>query len=339
MISGSRIQKLTVVLIAFGLFSSLPLVLGSSTLAKGTLLSLQGPNSSTIGSYSCSASSPCPMGIADYGSANGKAYTYTTTEFVSWANFTSLKIGSSGKGSMTIQQNLVDYEVAVQHNLGEYWIQNVPIVAQSGSSYKISIENNIWNFSAVFKTFVGTLKSTDLKGNLLGKCSQSGVYGTNEYYACEAKTTATVKAPFEIKMMTSTSKITSGAENGDSSATFSAFIYQAGKLIAGGSYDQVAFTSGVSSSPSFHVGGKDPGGFYNDAETVLGGPGGGASVSLPTISATFSEFYLTKGALTTIPHAWSAGSDTAETASGVHMTASSKEGVASEGADNNVQLW
>jgi Thermopsin len=276
------------------------------------------------------------MGVTDYGVNGAKSYRYSTTEFVSWSNFTSLSI--SGGKSISLQQNVVDYGVAVSKQ-GEYWIQNVPFVTASGSSYMITFENNIWNFSAIFTSFTGTMKSTDVKGNLLGDCSASGVYGHNEYYACQAKNTVTVSGAFSIETVTSTSKITSGADRGDASVTFAAYVYQGSTMVGGGAYDKVAFVSKASSKPSFKVGGTDPGGFYNDAEIVLCGPGGGSSATISSISAKFSEFHLSKGSLVSIPHAWSAGSDTAETVFGVRMTGSGMEGVASSGADNQVQLW
>ncbi len=72
-----------------------------------------------IGSYStCSSSRTCPIGVADYGVNGGSTYSYKAKTFTSWANFTTLSIGAStihcaGKssGCMTIQQNLVDYNV------------------------------------------------------------------------------------------------------------------------------------------------------------------------------------------------------------------------------------
>jgi hypothetical protein len=346
MIFSKKIRNIALILIAFGLFSSLPLVFGSATFATGSsafLPRVSGPSTSTVGNYACTSSSPCPMGVTDYGSANGKTYSYTATEFVSWANFTALTIGGGKK--MTIQQNLVDYNVAVEHNQGVYWIQNVPRISQTSSGYQISFEDNIWNFSAAYKTNptmgpAGGNGNSYLTGALNGKCS-GGVFKAAPvtYYACGTGTVATAKAPFEIKMVTSTLTISSGTRKGDSSVTFAAYVYAGGKLSAGYAYDQVAFTSKTSSSPAFKVGGSNPYGLYNDAELVLCGPGGGATVSITNISATLSEFYLSKGKLTAIPHAWSGGSDTAETVSGVHMTASSKIGDASHGSDNKVQLW
>lgn len=312
-----------------------PLQFGGAT-STPTMFGPALPDSFTVGSYSCSASQSCPMGVVDYGVNGAKSYSYSTTEFVSWANFTSLSI--SGGKSLSLQQNIVDYGVAVSKQ-GEYWIQNVPFVTVSGSSYKITFENNIWNFSAPFTSFQGTLKSSDVKGNLLSECGSSGVYGKNEYYACEAKNPVTVKGAFSIETVTSTGKITSGADKGDAFVTFAAYVYQGSTLKGGGAYDKVAFVSKAASKPSFKVGGTDPGGFYNDAEIVLCGPGGGSSATISAISAKFGESYLSKGKIVSIPHAWSAGSDTAETVFGVQMSSSGKEGIASAGADSQVQLW
>ena len=93
---------------------------------------------------------------------------------------------------------------------------------------------------------------------------------------------------------------------------------------------------------TFFVGGTNPFGLNNDAETVLCGPGGGSSVKITAIAASFTEGYIPSGSavLTQVTHAWSAGSDTAETVSNVKMSSTVVEiGTAAAGADNNKQLW
>jgi hypothetical protein len=98
--------------------------------------------------------------------------------------------------------------------------------------------------------------------------------------------------------------------------------------------------------PNFYVSGSNrfnPYGTLNDAETVLGGNAGGVSASITAISVKLTESYVPLGSFssTIIPHAWSAGSDSAETVSGVKMSGTSSHiGKAATGADNNyTQLW
>ena len=103
-----------------------------------------GPNA-FIGTYTCSSSMPCPVGVTDYGVNKASKYSYHATTFVSWANFTKLSIGTSPIGCLgpqthciSIQQNLVDYAVTENGKSGEYWVQDVPFVAQSGSNFVVS---------------------------------------------------------------------------------------------------------------------------------------------------------------------------------------------------------
>jgi hypothetical protein len=277
------------------------------------------------------------MGVADYGVNGGSSYSYTAAEFVSWANFTALSLGSSNKhsgaASMSIQQNLVDYNVYEKGHSGEYWAQDVPVLKQAGAGvFKVQLVDNIWNFSSPKARMAGPVA-----GNQLGLCKSSG--GAPTYYYCTASLSLTVALPMEIKMVTVTTTATSGA----SSVEFGIWVYHAGVLVNGEFYDQVSFSGSAASAPAFLVGGTNPLGLYNDAETVLCGPGGGKSIVISSISARMSESYAispSSSALTPVPHAWSAGADTAETVSGVVMSSpSSGFGQANTGTDNNIQLW
>lgn len=288
------------------------------------------------------------MGVADYGVNGAQDYSYKASDFQSWANFTKLTISSKapygciGDQSycITIQQNLVDYNVfegAGKGTSGEYWPQDVPFVAQSGSKYYVNELDNIWNFSSGSAEMGGTIYP-----NLLGQCSQYG--GQPEYYYCVGKTTIKTTLPFEIFMNTTTGVLASGTYAGHSYIEFGIWVYHSGTLVGGGWYDEVAFNAKASSNPYVYVNGAqgNPFGLYNDAETVLCGPGGGSSATISKVAAKITEAYIPLGgsSLTLIPHAWSAGTDTAETVSGVHMTGSSSQiGKAKHGVDNNNQIW
>jgi len=178
--------------------------------------------------------------------------------------------------------------------------------------------------------------------NLLGKCAQDG--GQPTYYYCLGTKNITTTLPFEILMTTTTGVLSSGHHSGSSYVEFGIWVYHSGKLVTGSWFDEVAFSGPASSKPYFFVSGstRNPYGIYNDAETVLCGPGGGSSVSVTSIGALFTEAYITPGSTTLkrISHAWSAGTDTAETVSNVKMSSTVKGiGTAAAGADNNKQLW
>lgn len=315
------------ILLALGLFQSGAIVTEASN-SPGFRL---GPN---IGYYICNSENPyCPMGIADYGVNGNKVYHYNSTEFVSWANFTSLKIGN-GTQTLTIQQNLVDYGVAQENSIGEYWAQNVPKINELiNGSFEIRFLDNIWNMSIIYAGMQG------VHGNLSHHCKEHG--GAPVFYYCLSNPHLTVTLPFEIEMLTTTGTLKQGNYSGDSYVQFSAFVYERGSSVGGYTYDTVAFNSTVSGNPVFKVGGSNPGGIFNDAETVVCGPGGGRSINIIAIRATFSMLYLSNRGLVSVPHAWSAGSDTAETVSGVHVKTGKQPFVAQagQGNDDNVQLW
>ncbi|HXQ93261.1 MAG TPA: thermopsin family protease [Nitrososphaerales archaeon] len=305
---------------------------------------------SFIGFYTCSATSPCPMGVSDYGVNKASTYSYKATTFQSWANFTKLSIGASPIGCITtqvdcmsIQQNLVDYNVFEQGSpalvSGVYWAQDVVFVGQSGTQYTINQIDNIWNLSAPYASSpsVGIIYP-----NLLGNCAQYG--GQPQYYYCLGNQQITTTLPFEIRMTTTTGVLSSGPYSGSSYVQFGIWVYHSGKLVSGDVYDEVAFNGHASSSPYFYVSGTgtNPYGILNDAETVLCGPGGGSSVTINSIRASFSESYIASGSITMtrIPHAWSAGTDTAETVLHVLMSKQSIGiGKAAAGVDDNKQLW
>ena len=290
------------------------------------------------------------MGVADFGTNKASTYSYHATTFESWANFTTLVIGTSPKSCykgtqcMTIQQNLVDDKVYEQGTgkpiAGDYWVQDVPFVSQVGSTYTINQEDNIWNFSTAFA------KNPEMGGtiypNLLSKCTTFG--GGPLYHYCVGNLQISVTLPFEILMTTTTGTLKSGAHSGSSFVEFGISVYHSGKLVGGDKFDEVAFNGKAAVSPYFFVSGKgtNPYGTANDAETVICGPGGGSTIAITSISATFSESYMASGSktLTKVPHAWSAGYDTAETASNVLMSSAvAGTGVVSSGADNKIQLW
>ena len=111
----TKVLCFSVLAFLFSLTIFTPLVVSNSTSSVGQSIprTPPGPNS-FIGYYKCSSTVPCPEGIVDYGINKASSYSYHAVTFDSWANFTTLSIGTSSNscnGCMTIQQNLVDYNV------------------------------------------------------------------------------------------------------------------------------------------------------------------------------------------------------------------------------------
>jgi Thermopsin len=354
--------SVSIFLFSFSFFGA-PIVSSASKVGSSLGVFIPRAPGPDIGFYTCSATSPCPMGVADYGVNGASSYSYQASKFESWANFTTLSIGESPNGCigsqsdcMTIQQNLVAYNVFEQGRnapsaaspdkkakfSGEYWPQDVPFVAQSGSEFYVNELDNIWNFSSPTAEMNGGISA-----DLLGQCAQHG--GEPEYYYCLGDATIATTLPMEIEMVLTTGVMTSGTYTGHSYFEFGIWVYHSNTLVGGGWFDEVAFSAKVSATkaskaPYFFVSGsqKNPLGLYNDAETVLCGPGGGSTVSINSVSGNVTEAYipLSGGSLTPVPHAWSAGTDTAETVSHVKMISTvAGVGESTSGTDNNNQLW
>jgi Thermopsin len=287
-----------------------------------------------FGPASCPGSSgPCPMGVADYGitPSDGK-YSYTAVTFKSTVTFTKLDIGKSTVSTkypeMSIQLNAVADNMYFKGHAGFYWTQDVPFVIQEGSNkFVVTAVDNIWNFETG-----ASMKG--VSGNHEGDCATSGVGSPGQYY-CEAKNAYTVSLPFTVTM-----EMLVGISSGHSAVEFE-FGVTGHAVVA---YDLVTFPGSAPQYPFYLVEYASPP--YSsvlllDAETVLCGPGGGSSVKILAIAATFQEEYKASGGakFTSIPHAWSEGHDTAETSSGVHMSHSGKTGVAKSGTDNSIALW
>ena len=301
-----------------------------STLTQAGPRSPVGPD---IGTYLCSSTSPCPMGVADYGVNKKTTYSYVAEVFSSWTNFTKLSIGGDHK--MMIQLNVVDYKVYENGAAGEYWIQDIPVVVQTTPGhYSIQQLDNIWNFSSSTAKMGGTIYP-----NQNGGCSSTG--GLPSYYYCYGQTFATT-LPFEVQLTVQTGLAAAGTHKGDSVVTFGIHVYHSGKVVGGSQFDAVAFAGAAALPARFTVGGSNPYGLTNDAETILGGDCCSSTVVISSISAQISESYSASigGALVLVPHAWSTGNDTSETVSGVHIKSTvAGKGIAVSGTDNNVQLW
>lgn len=299
------------------------------------------PNSS---SATCpSGVSPnCPMGVVDYGETpKGVDYKYTAISFESEVTFTKLNIGNATtnppeKGELTLQQNNVAVHVDQNGNPGVYWTQDVALVTQEkGGNYSIQGIDNIWNFSASGAMMSG------VHGNLEGDCASSGI-GTPGQYFCEQNEAFITTLPFSIYLEMIIGTAPGGTYSGSATVIFCIAVDHGSSGLSE-CFDQVAFNGVAKATPLFEVSGKSraPNGSYYDAETVLCGPGGGANVVIKSIAATIVDTYQANASamFKSVPHAYSEGSDTAETVSGVLMGHSGKTGKAKSGSDNGVFLW
>lgn len=310
---------------------ALLLPLGAATLPTALNSLAATPNFSPA---ACPGSSgPCPMGVADFGvTSGGTKYSYTAVTFKSSVTFTKLDIGKSTVSTkfpeMSIQLNAVADNMYFKGSPGFYWTQDVPFVIQEASNkFVVTAVDNIWNFQTG-----ASMKG--VKGNLEGGCASSGIGSPGQYY-CESKTSFTVSLPFTVTM-----EMLVGISSGHSAVEFE-YEVSGHAMVA---YDLVTFPGSAPKFPYYLV--EDASAPLSnilllDAETVLCGPGGGSSVKILAIAATFEEEYkaTSSASFTSVPHAWSEGRDTAETSSGVHMSHSGKTGVAKTGTDNSVELW
>ncbi len=117
------------------------------------------------------------MGIGDFGvGAGGKAYTYSTSEFLANFSWKSLNLDEGGNTEFTDQLNVV-----LQFSLGgtsySYWIQDVAFM--DSATGELQFENNIWNFS----TPSSCLLNSAVTGN-----GSIYTYQSCQYYAESAVT-------------------------------------------------------------------------------------------------------------------------------------------------------
>jgi hypothetical protein len=301
----------------------------------------------------------CPMGIVDYGTTRlgfrTELYNYSASEFFSRTQFTALTIGAATKRGfndmMSLQLNVVDRDVAENNNLGTYWIQDVADIKQidANKTFQVSFTDNIWNFTPVkYGAGIPSPINGNIFGNEVKNCTSSGISKTTqgyEFYGCVAEGKFNVTLPFTVDLVVQTgTKINPQTKRMVSYVDFNYNLLNGATAVSGLKFDRVFFDSNVPSNPRFYVyGGGALAGFRNDAENVLGGEAYGVSVAILQIKANMNMKYqpLGKETLVSIPHAWSAGSNTSETATGVMMSKApaANTGIATSGKDNSNQLW
>ncbi|MCI4324284.1 MAG: thermopsin [Thermoplasmata archaeon] len=260
-------------------------------------------------------SAPAPMGLGYFGThvihgANfGMVSYYPSIEgAVTLNSVDPYYLASSSPDIFTMQLNTVLTHVTVLGNTsGQFWIQNVPLYF--AASHTLAIEDNIWNFSAPGAAMqVNTLHSYD--GNLI-----PGVF----YYAVGPAWN--MPMPFTVHLYNNATVL-----NNRPTVFFNYSITTSNGSVIAGSYDKVEFNSAVhpthpAANPVFQVDGKQYNAFglLNDAEIMLGGPGGGSTTTLLSINATMGLWTLANHSSTyvAVPSAYSFGTDTGETSEGI----------------------
>lgn len=261
--------------------------------------------------------SPAPMGIGDIGVMNDNGvltpYTYNTTGFegsFTLNNFSPFYLLGDAPYSATFQLNTVLNNVTILGNSSYvFWNQNV--VFFSARTNQLTFLDNIWNFSS--GAFAMPTNSI-LSGN--GQVVP-GVF----YYTVGP--TITVTYPFTVHLF-----LNSAIVGGQSAVYFNYSVETGGSTITG-TYDLVLFNSTYGTEPGYStpaphymVSGSQitPTGFLlNDAEIMVGGPGGGSTAMVYAINGTMNlrSYNATSSTYQNVRAAYDIGTDTGETSSGV----------------------
>ncbi len=285
--------------------------------------------------------SPAPMGIGDFGLKAGPGgsivpYTLNTSSVegtVSLNNLNAFYLQNDGPQSVTVQLNTVLNNVTLFGNSSYvFWNQNV--IFYSARTQQLEFIDNVWNFSSpAFNMTPNAIAHGD------------GTVVPPVYYFAIGPA-YTVQYPFTVKLY-----LTAAVVDGDSTAFFNYTVQSQGKIISG-SFDEVMFNStygmpaGYSApAPHYMISGTQitPTGYLlNDAEIMIGGPGGGSTSSVYGISGSMSLKYLpsqppappvgpgpqhspqgpmaTASIYVTVPSAYDFGTDTGETSEGVAVS-------------------
>ncbi|MCI4372458.1 MAG: thermopsin [Thermoplasmata archaeon] len=259
---------------------------------------------------------PAPMGLGDFGvrDVNGTnvgtiSYTSSVEGAVTLNSVNPIYVTSSDPDGFTMQLNTVLTHTDVLGTASyQYWIQNVPVYNPVLST--LSFEDNIWNFSS---PTAGMQASTIFSGD--GQVVP-GVF----YYAIGPA--YHVSTPFTVEVYNNASVVN------DRPTVFFNYTVVAGGGMVSGSFDQVEFNSSATPptspapSPTFQINGEfaNPTNFLlNDAEIMLGGPGGGSTTTLMGIQGSMGLWTLPNGTSTyqAVPAGYDFGTDTGETSEGI----------------------
>lgn len=274
-----------------------------------------GPNK-VNGSFSpVYTSGPAPLGLGSYGVYNSsgtlKNYTYSTGSFegsLSISNASELYMGSDNPTSYAIQLNAVLNNVTLFGNEGyQFWTQNVAFY--NGSAHTITFINNIWNLSS---------PTALVNGNEFHNYTGNVVPG---YYYYRIGPTFSISYPFTLNLYLNSTTI-----GGYNTVFFNYTLTGNNGTPYSSSYDRVEFnsTGNLSSAPTnpalFEVSGSrltDTNFLPLDAELIIGGPGGGSTANFQNFSGTMNLYFLNGSKYSPVRSAYSVGSETGETSSGI----------------------
>jgi hypothetical protein len=307
----------------------------------------------------------CPTGVADYGINGNQTYSYTTSSFESQVVINKLSIGTSSQAAYnnlaSLQLNVMAYGMPSHISNGIYWTQDVFSLNQSSTCPNLCFQltSEIFNMTVPGGTIL-------YKNGISYTCSNNGVKGhvtkaANTYY-CDTKWQTGLELPLTVKLEVTTGTETSGKFKGEGYLSFNYLLSSGPASDTWIQFDRIHFNntlpSGkkVSGNPVFEVSGSPattppysstqrcsatvcP--LANDAEIDFEGYAGLAQVQFLQLAATMNLYYLSAGTYTLVPHAFSAGADTGETAANVYVARNGtvSTGNASVGSDDAVQLW
>ena len=234
------------------------------------------------------------MGVADLGKDNVSGtltpYTYNTSSFegtFAAKNFSAISPDTSTPSSVSIQLNAVLNNVTLFGvSKYDFWTQNV--IFYSTRTHQLTFIDNVWNFT-----------SSAFTGNSIYQHGTGGVISTGPsgfYYALGP--TITVSYPFSVSLYLNSTVIAGR------SAVFFNYSISSGGVATSSSYDEVIFNStygqpsGFSAeAPVYVVSGTIANPLYNlpnDAELIIGGPGGGSGANVYALNGTFHLQYYNK---------------------------------------------
>lgn len=264
--------------------------------------------------------SPAPMGLGDFGiqdkggtNVGTISYTSSVKAAVTLNAVDPVYLAAAGPDQFTIQANTVLTHVDVLGSTDtDYWIQNVPVYY--ASSHTLVFEDNIWNFSnpALFFPPDGIYAH-----------GPASFFIDDEVYIGVGTVAYNVAPPFTI------TTYNNATVYNDRPTVFFNYTLTKGTTSVSGSYDFAEFNStGLAHPthpaphPTYQINGKavNPTGFLlNDAEIMLGGPGGGSQTNLMNIAGSFGLWTQPNGSAVykDVPSAYDFGTDTGETSAGI----------------------
>ena len=294
-----------------------------------------------------------PMGIADYGQNGNSHYEYYASSFEGQTQFYRLYLyGCTGNDpACTVNDQLNSVATLYECNFadtfcryGYYWIQDLTFISQTGpTTFNVGLWDNIWNF---------TNQPVGCNNMSMGQITGGGSVGssgcTTFYVNFASYSYSGLKLPFEVFLFSQA--YTNAGGNAEIDFTTEACYGPGfGTCDTNPPFDQVVFggfgkaCSTCAGENAFVVGGSGAE-LSQDVENILGGMWNGETIGIPLISVAMSIGYAPQFQACCpyfIPHAYSTGLDTGETATGVMMSLPYGCCVAfgESGTDNDIQLY